>query len=285
MRSVSRIVCVTVATVLIASNSVGAAPMDLTWVDIGIAYELRAGVPRSAFPWDFEIEVQAAGPSDLHHVDITKPGEVDPFTTIYGTDDPGDEYEWQFNPPQHASLADLRANYPEGVYTLHLRDSSNALLRTIEIDSSGVPLPTEAATFTYPSVDGQTGVSTNPTFTWTLDPEAGDAHSMALEIMPSEEEVAAAGRWFPTTVLSWSPGPLLPYQEYMLWSDVRSVKGWTPEGWPMTTIDGDEFVALAQITFDNEIYFTTGVIPAPAVLALAALGTGLVGWLRRRGAL
>jgi len=159
------------------------------------------------------------------------------------------------SPASYSSLADLVIDYPNGVYTFEFYDSSNVLLRSVALDYSSLSIPGNPVDFTYP-VDGQTGIPTNPTCTWTVDPGDGDALMMFLEDGVSYKVVPA-----PMTTTSWAPGPLQPNDECDLEVSVCTVKNWGGgPAFPTDTVDGDEFQYSLMIEYLNEINFFTGAV-------------------------
>ncbi|UCE18915.1 MAG: hypothetical protein JSV84_00755, partial [Gemmatimonadota bacterium] len=156
----------------------------------------------------------------------------------------------------YSSLADLVIDYPNGVYTFEFYDSSHVLLRTVVLDYSSLSIPGNPVDFTYPSVDGQTGIPTYPTFTWTVDSSDGDALMMVAGDGVKYVVVPA-----PITTTSWAPGPLLPNDDCYLEVSVCTVKDWAggPE-FPTDTVDGDEFQYSLMIEYLNEINFFTGAV-------------------------
>jgi hypothetical protein len=230
------------------------APLDIERIGIMTECEYVDGIPDGLYPWDFEIEVLVSEPGALDHIDVTNPaGASVESETIYQTE-PG---LWVFDPPKDASLEDLRDKYPEGTYIFEFYDSENSLLKTVSLDYSGFLAPSPVA-FTYPSSNGQTGVSTDPTFTWGVDAEAGDVLVPGIDDEETGEQVYYGGL-LPMTTLSWSPGLLDPDHDYHLDVTVSRVKDWAgPDDLPTMAVEDDEFIYY--LTFDciNTIYFTTG---------------------------
>ena len=138
-------------------------------------------------------------------------------------------------------------------------DNANTLLKTVALDYSGLPAPTSNVDFTHPSVNGQTGVSTSPTFTWTIDPAAGSFLALGVDDQATGHLVHGAYP-VPMTTGSWSPGPLLAEHDYHLDVTVSRVKDWVGPGLPSMTVEGDEF--FYYLTFDsiNTIAFTTAQV-------------------------
>ncbi len=231
--------------------------LDIERIGIMTECEYVDGIPNGPYPWDFEIEVLVSDPGELHHINVTNPpGALIESETIFETE----PNLWAFDPDKDASLSDLRQKYPEGIYILEFCDSDNSVLRIVFIDYSGLLPPASPVDFIYPPSDGQTGVSTNPTFTWNIDPEAGDILARGIDDEVTGELVY--GGLVPMTTLSWSPGSLLPNHDYHLDVTVSNIKDWAgPDDLPTTVVDDDEFTYY--LTFDNinTISFTTVDIP------------------------
>ncbi|MHC4536940.1 MAG: hypothetical protein ACYS6K_23580, partial [Planctomycetota bacterium] len=206
------------------------APVDIEWIWIMTECEHVDGVVVDAYPWDFEIEVSVLKWGGLHHIDV-------------------------FDPPKYPSLEALRADFPEGIYTLELRNIDNTLLTTVSLDYSGLSEP-GCVDFTYPSVNGQTDVSVNPTFEWTIGLSDGDVLALGVDDVSTEEQLY--GVWPESiTTESWSPGPLLPSREYELDVSVSRVIDWVGPDMPTMTVEGDEFAYILTFDCHNEIMFTT----------------------------
>ena len=236
---------------LVNITSAPPAELDIDWIHIETECEHVDGSLKGAYPWDFEIEVSVSDPGLLHHIDVIKPGDTTSSHTFF-EEEPG---LWAFDPLKDSSLEDLRLNYPEGIYTLEFRDSGNTLLKTVSLDYSGLSAPASVVDFTYPSVNGQTGVSTNPTFEWNIAPTAGDILSLGVDDAAGEPVYVD---WLVSmTTLSWSPGLLLPTHEYELNVSVNKVKDWVGPDMPTMTVGGDEFAYILVFCYHNEITFTT----------------------------
>jgi len=218
-------------------------------------------------PWRFEVWIDLAATGDLHHIDVTLPaGGLSDFT-IY------DSY-WEYDSNDYSSLALLQDDYPTGEYTFEFFDVAT-LLDSVILDYSGIDEPLNPVDFTHPGYDGETGISTDPTFTWTIDSGDGNALYMWLDNDDWYENGPVS-----MDTASWGPlGPLDPNHTHELEVSVINVKGLEPEpAFPtMTTVGGDEFKYGLWIEHLNEIGFTT--VPEPATIALLGLG-GLL--LRRR---
>ncbi len=237
---------------LVSVTSVPEARLDIEQITIMTECEYLNGLPDGSTPWDFEIEVSVSDPGTLHHIDVLKPGSTSASLAMFENE----PNSWSSDPPKHTSLAALRTDYPEGIYTFEFRDNGNALLKTIALNYSGLSAPTDNVDFTYPGEDGQTNISANPTFTWTVDPGAGD-----LLYPGVDDEVTGDGVYgglpMPMTTQSWSPGVLSPEHEYHLDVTIRRVRDWVGPELPTTTIAGDTFVQNLTFDYINTISFTT----------------------------
>ena len=207
-------------------------------------------------PWRFEVDIHLVDPGTLHHIDVTLPtGGMTSFT-IY--EDSGD-WEYHSSPTLYPTLTALQAVYPTGTYTLDFRDSGGGQLNYVQLDYSGLSEPGSPVDFTYPSDNGQTGISTNPTLTWTVNSGAGDAFGMVLY---DDYEEIYRNVPPPMETLSWQPGPLDPEQNHWLYVTVVRVKDWAGgPGLPTKTVGGDEFEYILHIGYMNKIGFTTGLLP------------------------
>jgi len=247
--------------VISLSTPVAKATLNIDWIAITSYKSYIDGTPEGAQPWRFEMWVEVVDPGGLDHIDVTPPGPATPFTLS----EYNGSWEWEA-PSQYPSLATLRVDYPEGIYTFEFRNSSDGLLDTVSLNYSGLPgEPSNPVNFTYPSVDGQIGIPTDPTFTWTVDAGAGDALMMALGDDVTDEDLYWDAPVSMTTP-SWTPGPLQAGHEYWLEVSVLEVKDWVGPDWPTeTTVGGDEFRYSPMIEYLNEIEFTTA--PAPGTLS------------------
>jgi len=263
--------------VILLVTPLAEAVVDIDWLTITSYKDYVDGTPES-HPWGVDIWVRASNPGDLNYIEITKPGGSAPFVTIYET---GNSGWWDYwSPVEYSSLAILRTVYPLGIYTFDFYDSGNDKLDSIGLNYSITDLPSMPIDFTYPSVDGQTGISINPTFTWTVDAGAGDALMMVLEDVTDTIFYEASP--VSMTTPSWTPGPLLAGVEHELEVSVLEVQDWVGPGWPTTMANGgDPFAYSLMNEYLNEINFTT--IPAPGALVLGGgIGVCVVGWVRRR---
>jgi hypothetical protein len=211
-------------------------------------------------PWRFEVDIHLGDPGALHYITVTPPtGGMTSFT-IY--EDSGD-WEYHPSPTLYPTLTALQAVYPTGLYTFDFRDNSNVQLNYVELNYSDIDNPGSPVDFTYPSDDGQTGISTNPIFTWTVNSGAGDGLGMSLQ--DDYEEIYGwytSHSLFTMETLSWQPGPLDPEQNYWLYVTVVRIKDWAGgPGLPTMTVGGDEFEYILHIGYMNKIEFTTGEPP------------------------
>ena len=208
-------------------------------------------------PWRFEVDIHLGDPGTLHYITVTPPtGGMTSFT-IY--EDSGD-WEYHSSPTLYPTLTALQAVYPTGLYTFDFRDISNVQLNYVELNYSDIDNPDSPVDFTYPSYNGQTGISTNPTLTWTVNSGAGDALGMAFKA--DDDDIYNRVRATMET-LSWQPGPLEPEQNCWLYVTVVRIKDWAGgPGLPTMTVGGDEFEYLLHIGYMNKIEFTTGLFLA-----------------------
>jgi hypothetical protein len=235
------------------------SPLDIERIGIMTECEYVDGIPDGLYPWDFEIDVYVSEPGALDHINVTNPpGALVVSETIYQTG-PG---LWEFDPPKDASLDDLRDKYPEGIYAFEFYDGENSLLKTVYLDYSGLLAPADPVDFTYPSSNGETGVSTDPTFTWTIAADAGDVLAPGIDDEETGEQVYYGGL-LPMTTLSWIPGPLEPDHDYHLDVTVSKIKDWAgPDNLPTVAVEDDEFIYYLTFDYINTISFTTGEMPS-----------------------
>jgi len=248
--------------VISLSTPVAKAQLNIDWICITSYKTYVDGTPSGAQPWRFEIWVENVDPGSLDHIDVTPPFPATPFTMF---EDNG-SWGWEAL-SEYSSLVSLRGDYPEGIYTFDFRNISDVLLDFVSLNYSGLPgEPSNPVSFTYPSVNGQFGISINPTFTWTVDPGAGDTLMMALEDSLTDELY-----WdepVSMTTPSWTPGPLQSGLGHRLEVSVLKVKDWVGPDWPIATTDGgDDFGYSPMIEYLNEINFTT----MPAIGTLSGL--------------
>lgn len=225
-------------------------------------------------PWYFEIWVDFVYTDDLDHIDVTMPGGTTPFATIHE-----DDGWWEYSSPNdYDSLAALRADYALGSYTFDFIGSGDALLNTVVLDYNNLSEPSAPVDFTYPYVNGQTGIDINPTLTWAIDPCAGDVLGMWL-YDPNASDDIYEDVPVPMDTLSWAPGALDPNHNYFLEVSVFGVKDALPgPALPIMTVNDDTLAYGLLIEYCNEIEFTT--VPEPATIAL--LGLGSLTLLRRK---
>ena len=257
-----------------------AAPMAKADFNIdGIAmtwYKGHSDGAAGSDPWSFEIWVDVLTVDSLDHIDITKPGDTTAFTTLNADND----WEWQSG--GYSDLASLTAaDYPLGSYTFSFYDGS-PIGTWITPDSSGLSEPTGPVDFTYPSVNGQTGISTDPTLTWTVGSGAGDALMMGVFDTDTDEDIDFDA---PVSIgtTSWTPGSLTAGHEYGLEVSVMNVLGLqTGPAFPTATVNGDTFEYSIMIEQLNEINFTT--VPVPGAVLLGILGLSVAGIKLRKHA-
>ena len=176
---------------------------------------------------------------------------------------------WDFSTPEkHASLTELRTVFPLGTYTFDFYDSSNNKLDSVSLDYSITDIPSVPVDFTYPSVDGQAGISTYPTFIWTVDPDAGDVLIVAMK------EAVETIYWdapVSMTTTSWTPGILSAGHEHELDLSVLEAQDWTGPGWPAKTTNGGDSFACSLI---NEYLNEVSLLTAPGLSGLVYMEGG-----------
>lgn len=260
---------VIVGLIMVVVATVSAAPAENLDIEGIYISSFKGHLDGAAYsnPWYFEIWVDFIATDDLDHIDVTMPGGTEPFATIYE-----DDYGWEYSSPaDYSSLTVLQEDYALGNYTFEFIGSGDVLLNSVTLDYSGLSEPYAPVDFTYPSVDGQTGVDINPTLTWTVDPCDGDALGMWLWDPTIGEDVYQDVP-VPMDTLSWAPGALDPNNDYFLEVSVFGVKDAQPgPALPIMTINDDTFAYGLLIEYCNEIEFTT--VPEPATVALLGLGS------------
>ncbi len=249
------------------------AALDINGIYMTSCMDHLDGTP-STNPWVFEVWVELDDPGDLDHIDVTLPGGggVSSFTLNGG--------DWEYeSPSDYLSLAALQGDYPTGDYTFDFRDSGNIQLNLVTLGYTGLSEPCSPVDFTYPSTNGEVGISTTPTFTWNVSPTAGDALGMWLWDPVAGDDVDWDAPVSMGTT-SWGPlGPLDSGHDYGLEVSVFEVKDLIGGGLPIMTVGGDEFKYGLMIEYMNEIEFTT--VPEPATIALLGLGSLVL--FRRKG--
>lgn len=220
-------------------------------------------------PWGFEMWFDFDDKDTLHHIDVTlSAGGVGSFTI---NETAG---YWEYGAFGYSTLATLQGDYPAGTYTLDFENISNFSLRTVVLDYTGLSKPLDFADFTNPSYDGETGISTTPTFEWDVDSGDGDALGMWLFDSDTDDDVYEDVPVAMST-LSWTPGSLDPDHTYDLEVSVFGAGATVGED----TVGGDTFEYALVFEYLNEIEFTT--VPEPATIAMLGLGSlSLI--LRRR---
>ncbi|MFA5291586.1 MAG: hypothetical protein WC496_00975 [Phycisphaerae bacterium] len=251
-------VCAVVGLIMATAGTAQAA-LDVDTI-VMTSYKSHTDGTPDFYPWRFEVWVELDDSGSLDHIEVTKPGDLTPFTTIYEVDG-----NWEFESSGYLTIAALQGDYPTGEYTFDFYSDSSSLL-TFNLDNSGLTEPTNPVNFTYPAY-GATDVSLNPTFTWTIDSGAGDALGLWLD---SDND------WYENIPVSmdttsWEPlGPLNPNCTYDLEVSVINAKDLNGLAFPTMTVGSDEFKYGLWIEYLNGIEFTT--IPEPASAAILALG-------------
>jgi len=235
--------------------------LDIDLLGISATKQFRDGVPQGELPWSLDIIVSVGDPDNLHHIDVTKPGDSVPFVTLYKEATPVGMWGCSLD-DDYASLDALRIVYKEGPYIFNFLDIDNVLIRSLNIDYTDLPgEPAEPVEFIYPSTNGQNDISINPTFTWSVSQDAGDALMMAID----NDETVYFDAPVPIGSTSWTPGPLLEEHQYELDVFVINIKDWAGgPGFPtMTDSTGDTFSYAHTIEYLNEIAFTTQSLDDP----------------------
>lgn len=224
-------------------------------------------------PWFFMAMIDFADTGTLASIEMTLPDGV----TTYSLDNESGIWEYRSWPDVYPTLSDVQTDYPEGIYTFYFRDGSGLLIKSVQMDFSGLVEAGSPVDFTYPSYNNQTGISTLPTFTWTVDSGAGDAMVVSLDDY-SETPIPI---FVPMDTLSWKPGPLNPEHDYRLYVDTLRIKDWKGgRGFPTVTVDGDKFEYVLDIGNHNDIAFRTGPLTeVVAVIDIADTITPQTKWI------
>jgi hypothetical protein len=158
----------------------------------------------------------------------------------------------------YETLDALRDVYEEGTYILDFRNSENGLIKSLNIVYNYLSEPTGTVDFIYPSTNGQSGISVDPTFMWSVSPDAGDALMTEVD----NDEVVYIDAPVSISSTSWTPGPLLYGYEYELDVSVMNIKDWADglEFPTMTDYTGDTFSYSLMVEYLNEIVFTTLIV-------------------------
>lgn len=235
--------------------------IDIDLLGISATKQFRDGVPQGDLPWSLDITVRMADSDNLHHIDVTKPEASEPFVTLY--EEAGSPSMWGCSlDDDYATLTDLRDVYKDGPYKFEFYTIDNTVIRSLDIDYTNLPgEPDEPVEFTYPTTNGQTGISINPTFTWSVSPDAGDALMTVID----NDEIFYFDAPVPTSSTSWAPGDLVADHQYELDVFVINIKDWAGgPGFPtMTDSTGDTFSYAHTIEYLNEIEFTTQLLNDP----------------------
>ncbi len=259
-------ICAVVGLIVAVAGTAQAA-LDIDLIFMTSVKEHLDGTAGGT-PWGFEIWFNFDDPDTLHHIDVTlSGGGVGSFTI---NEDFG---YWEYGVFDYSSLGALQSDYPAGDYTFSFEDSGNDVLNSVTLDYTGLSSPLNRVDFINPSYDGETGISTTPTFTWTVDSGDGDALGMWLFDPDTDDDIDEN---FPVSMdtTSWEPlGPLDPAHTYDLEVSVFGAGATVGED----TVGDDTFEYALAFEYLNEIEFTT--VPEPATIALLGLG-GLL--LRKR---
>jgi len=223
--------------------------LDIERIYMGYSKDYLDGTAISN-PWFFMARIDFADTGSLASIEMTLPDGV----TTYSLDNENGTWEYRSWPTVYPTLTAVRTDYPEGIYTFYFHDGSGLLIKSVQLDFSGLTEPGGTVDFTYPSYNGQTDISTNPTFTWTVDSGAGDILVVSLD----DYSEVTVPMFVPMDTLSWQPGPLDPEQDYRLYVDTLRIKDWTGgPGFPTETVGDDTFEYVVSIGYHNDIAFTT----------------------------
>lgn len=230
------------------------AALDIERIYMFYSEDCVDGTPHIN-PWVFGARIDFADTDSLASIEMTLPDGV----TTYSLDNENGIWEYWSWPTEYPTLSALRTDYPEGIYTFYLRDGSGSLLTSVQMDFSGLVEAGSPVDFTYPSDSDQTGISTLPTFTWTVDSGAGDVMVIALEEYSATHVPTLDPIFVPMDTLSWRLGPLKPEQNYRFSVDIARIKDWKAgRGFPTMTVDGDKFEYSLDIGNHNDMMFRTG---------------------------
>jgi len=255
-----------VAGLIMAVTGAAQADLDIDAIIMTSVKDYLDGTPVSD-PWGLEMWFEFVDTGSLHHIDVTLPGgsSVADFT-IYGS-----AGYWDYESPAlYSTLGGLQGGYGTGDYTFSFENSSDVVLRSVTLDYSGLSEPTGFADFTNPSYNGETGISTTPTFTWDVD--SGDGDALGRWLWDSDTDVDVDWDVPVSITTSWAPVSLLPSNEYGLEVSVINFKDPVAgPAFPTATVGGDTFAYGLWIEYLNEIEFTT--VPEPVTIAPFGLGS------------
>ena len=259
-----------VVGLIVAVTGTAQADLDIDFIFMTSVKEHLDGTAGGT-PWAFEIWFDFDNPGALHHIDVTlSGGGVGSFTI---NENAG---YWEYDAFDYSTLATLQGDYPAGDYTFDFRNSSNVQLDIVTLDYTSLSSPLNPVGFINPSYDGETGISTTPTFTWTVGSGDGDALGMWL-FDPNTDNDIDEDTPVSMDTTSWGPlGPLDPDHTYGL--EVSVFGAGATVGVGELDIGGDEFEYALVFEYLNEIEFTT--VPEPATIAM--LGLSSLALLRKR---
>jgi hypothetical protein len=256
------------AWALAAAPSAFASDVDVAWANVGHYKDHLDGVPLdqteyAVGPWGITLELGGTG---VNNVSVLSPSGVSVSLEATGPN------SWGFS-EDFSSKSATFLKYPSGLYRFSI--NSGAVTLNVTEDNAE---PLGLADILSPS-HASAGVSLTPTFSWSPCAGLGEALSYYVEddqtgqrFLPQDFSDIGATSW--KYQPSLESDVLLQSHEYWFGIDVTNYSLSTS-----TTSAGDEFQALSQFLYFNQISFST--VPEPATLSLLAVG-GLLALRRRR---
>jgi uncharacterized repeat protein (TIGR01451 family) len=226
--------------------------LDINHVDIGSSMSHENGVPFPT-PWSFEIYIGLDDANGLGSVEVVVP--TTPPRTITLTDP--DELE-HWSGPIYATLQALQNAFPAGTYTVNFKDDQGGLIRSVSVgyDYAQLPLPTDLPEILAPTYN-QVVTNLNPSFFWTVDPNAGQGLGLWLMDVALDDDVNGVNNVPMTTQLWQFQETLLPSKAYEF-----EILVWNTNPAQLTQ-GGDLFDYYPSIDYANTVTFTTGAQSTP----------------------